>query len=154
MEISIRQNAIKFLHALTGQPLLYALKSPDTELYDFGFGDLVEVVNYRGKQKKIATHTLHSLCRLKVIWRNYENRVDKYYEDTPFEKFHSEINRLVGLKVERVELSDKNDLWLDFGKYWVVFITFENGEESWRFLTSEIDVPHLVASDSWLQFSD
>ena len=134
--------------------MLYAIKSPDTELYDFGFGELVEVVNRRGIRKRIGTHTLHALCRFKVIWRNCEHRVDKYYEDTPCEKFHSESKRLIGPKVRQVELSDKNDLWLDFGDYWVVFATFENGEESWRFFTSDIDDPHLVASDSWLHFSD
>ena len=34
-----------------------------------------------------------------------------------------------------------------------VFVTFENGEESWRFFTSNTDIPHLVASNSWLHFS-
>ena len=154
MELSIKQDAVVFLHTLIGQPLLYAIKSPDTELYDFGFGELVEVVSRRGIRKRIGTHTLHALCRFKVIWRICEHRVDKYYEDTPCEKFHSEINRLIGLKVRRVELSDKNDLWLDFGDYWVVFATFENGAESWRVFTSNINIPHLVASDSRLYFSE
>ena len=152
MEMSIKHSAIDFLHALIGQPLLYALKSPDTELYDFGFGELVEVVNRRGKRKKISTHTLHALCRFKVIWRNCESSVDKYYEDTPCEKFHSEVKRLVGLKVKRVALSDKNDLWLDLGDYWIVFATFEIGEESWRFFTWDEKNCHLVTANSWLSF--
>ena len=154
MEMSIRAKALNFLHVLIKQPLIYAIKSPDTELYDFGFGQPVEVLNQQGKQKIIGTYTLHALCRFKVICRSCEHKVDKYYEDTPCEKFHSEINRLIGLKVRRVELSNKNDLWLDFGNYWVVFATFENGEESWRVFTSNIDIPHLVASDSWLHFSE
>ena len=152
--MSSRQDAVDFLHSLTEQPLLYAIKSPDTDLYDFEFGELVEVVNRRGKQKKIGTHILHAICRFKIIWKIGEYRVDKYHEDTPCERFHSEVKRLVGLKVRRVALSDKNDLWLDFGDYLVVFATFENGEESWRFFTSGIDAPHLVASDSWLHFSN
>lgn len=150
----VKQNAIKFLNSLNGMPLLYALKSPDTELYDFGFGELVETVNRCGRQKKIATYTLHVLCRFKVIARGPEHKVDKYYEDTPSEMFHSEINRLLGLKVRRVALSDKNDLWLDFGDYWIVFVTFEDGEESWRLFTINDDLPHLVASNSWLDFSN
>ena len=154
METSIRQDAVDFLQSLTGQPLLYALKSPDTDLYDFGFGKLVEVVNRHGIQKKIGTHILHATCRFKVIWKNGEQRVDKFYEDTSCEKFHSEVKRLVGLKVRRIAVSEKNDLWLDFSDYWVVFATFENGEESWRFFTFDMEAPHLVASDSWLQFSN
>lgn len=152
--MSINHDAIVFLQNLIGQPLLYAIKSPDVELYDFGFGELIEVVNRRGTQKRIGTHTIHVLCRFKVIWQNCEHRVDKYYEDTPCEKFHSEIKNLVGLKVRRVALSDKNDLWLDLGDYWIVFATFENGEESWRLFTSDADNPHLIASNSWLHFLD
>lgn len=154
METSIRQSAIEFLHKLTGRPLLYALKSPDTELYDFGFGELIEVTNRRGQRKKVGTLTLHVLCRFELIWRNDERRVDIYYEDTPCDKFHSEVQHLLGQKVWRVALSDKNDLWLDFGDYWAVFATYENGKESWRFFIPNTDFPHLVASNSWLDFSD
>lgn len=147
-------DALEFLRTLVDLPLCYGLKSPDTDLYDFGFGNMVNVMNPFGGGKEACTHILHVTCRFKVIWKNGERRVDKYYEDTSCEKFHSEVKRLIGLKVRRVALSDKNDLWLDFGDYWVVFATFENGEESWRFFTSDIDVPHLVASDSWIHFSN
>ena len=150
MEMSIDKGAIEFLHSLIGLPLHYAIKSPDTELYDFGFGRLVETVGLSGKQKKIGTHTIHALCRFKVISRTGGKTATNYYEDTPSEKFQSEINYLIGLTVKRVALSDKNDLWLDFGDYWIVFATFENGEESWRFLTLDRNAPHLVASDCWL----
>ena len=154
METSIRQNAVDFLYSLIGKPLNYAIKSPDTELYDFGFGELVEVVNRCGKHKRIGTQILHVICRFKVIWKKGEHRVNRYYEDTSSDEFHTEIQHLFGLKVKRVALSDKNDLWLDLGDCWVVFATFENGEESWRFFTSDVDIPHLIASDSWLYFSD
>ena len=147
-------DALEFLQTLVGLPLCYGLKSPDMDLYDFGFGNMGDVMNPCGDGKGVCTHILHVICRFKVIWKNGERRINKYYEDTPFEKFHSEVKRLIGLKVRRVALSDKNDLWLDFGDCWVVFATFENGEESWRFFTSDIDAPHLVASDSWLHFSN
>lgn len=154
MKRSTKQDAVDSLHSLTEQPLLFAIKSPDTDLYDFEFGELVEVANRLGDKKKIGTHILHVICRFKVIWKNGEHRVDKYYEDTSCEKFHAEIQHLFGLRVKRVALSEKNDLWLDFGDYWVVFATYENGEESWRFFTSDIDTPHLVASNTWLCFDN
>lgn len=125
-------DAFKFLQTLLNQPLCYGLKSPDTDLYDFGFGDTEN---------------------FKVIWKNGEHRVDRYYEDTPCKKFHSEVKHLIGMKVRQVALSNKNDLWLDLGDCWIVFVTFENREESWRFFISGIGTPHLVASDSWLYFS-
>lgn len=152
MNVSFAHNPVEFLQTLVDQPLLYAIKSPDTELYDFGFGNLVEFTNRRGKKTMIGTHILHVICRFKVIWKNGKHRVTTYYEDTPCEIFHADIQRLVGLKVRRVALSDKNDLWVDLGEYWVVFATFENGEESWRYFVSDVE-PHLIASDSWLDLS-
>lgn len=35
----------------------------------------------------------------------------------------------------------------------MVFATFENGEESWRYFTCNKDEPHLVASDLGLEFT-
>lgn len=148
-------DAFQFLQTLIDQPLCYGLKSPDTELYDFGLGDTENAVNpYRGEGG--GTLTLHIMCRFKVIWKNSdgERRVDRYYEDTPCEKFHSDVKHFIGMKVKKVALSDKNDLWLDLGDCWIVFVTFENGEESWRFFISGTDTPHLAASDSWLCFSE
>ena len=147
-------DAIAFLHTLVDQPLCYGLKSPDMDIYDFGFGKVVEVFDLHGNKKRICTHILHITCRFKIIRKRGQRRVIKFYEDTPCETLHSEIKSLVGLKVRQIALSSKNDLWLDFGDYWVVFATFENREESWRFFTSDITIPHLVASDSRLDFSD
>ena len=144
--------ALEFLQALVDLPLCYGLKYSDTELYELGFGKMDIVTTRYGNEKKVCTHILHILCRFKVIWKNGERKVDKYYEDTPSEKFHSEAERIVGLKVRRVALSDKNDLWLDLDDCWIVFATSEDGEESWRFFTSNEDATHLVASDSWVYF--
>ena len=147
-------DALEFLRTLVNLSLCYGLKSPDTDLYDFGFGNIKNTTKpYRGAEE-VGTLILHVTCRFKVIWKTGESRVDKYDEDTTCEKFHSDVKRLLWLKVRRIALSDKNDLWLDLGDYWIVFATFENGEESWRFFTSDIDAPHLIASDSWLRFSN
>lgn len=144
------KEALDFLNLVSGKPLRYAIKSPDMELYDFGFGELIEVINRQGRKKRIGTHILHAICRFKVIWQTGDGRVDKYCEDTPSEEFHAEINRLLGLTVKRVALSDKNDLWLDLGECWIVFATYENGDESWRFFTSDTNMPHLVVANSWV----
>lgn len=152
---AISQNfAIEYLKGLVGQPLLYALKSPDTELYDFGFGEPIEKVNRQGKQFEVGSHILHVLCRFEVICRKGMHRIDRYYEDTPLEEFQKGIQHLIGHKVTRIALSDKNDLWVefDFGNYWAVFATFENKEESWRYFSADIKKPHLVASDTYLEF--
>ncbi len=154
MEESIQEEALAFLNRLVGAPLRYAWKSRDTELYEFAFGELHDKVNRHGEKVQVGTHLLHILCRFKVIWRNGVRKVDRYYEDTPYDEFQSEIQRLIGLKVTRVGLSDKNDLWLDLGDYWIVFATDEGGDESWRFFSAFREVPHLVVSDSWIYFVD
>ncbi len=45
MDESVREEAITFLNRLVGAPLRYARKSPDTELYEFAFGDLVKDID-------------------------------------------------------------------------------------------------------------
>lgn len=152
MELFTDSNAIMFLKTLIGKPLLYALKSPDTELYDFGFGNLMITTTRQGKTKRIGTHSIHALCRVKLITSNPRCQSEQYCGDTPREVFEAKIHHLIGLKVLRVALSDKNDLWLDLGDCWIVFITFENGEESWRYFIPSSDSPHLIGSDSWISF--
>lgn len=152
MNTNITQQAILFLEALVGQPLCYGLKSPDTELYDFGFGTMVEVDSWRGGKKTICAQTIHALCRFRIIQKNGTNQSEWYYEDTPHNRFRHNITPLIGLCVKRIALSEKNDLWLDLGDYWIVFVTYENGDESWRFFVSDRDKPHLVASNLWVRF--
>lgn len=142
----------EFLQTLVNQTLCYGIKSPDMDLYDFGFSN--RVLDFDKDAKEAYAHFLHVVCRFKVIWRRGKRRIVIYDEDTPSEKFQTECSRLVGLNVRCALLSEKNDLWLDFGDCWVVFATFENGEESWRLFTPKVEGPCLVASDAWLDFSD
>ena len=147
------ERAVSFLQTLINQPLHYGSKSPDTDLFEFGFGNLVEIVSLNGEKRKCCAYILHVICRFKVIGKK-KHQTKRYYEDTSSEEFFSDIQHLIGLKVKRVTLSDKNDLWLDLGDYWVVFATFENSEESWRYFTFGPKRQHLVASNSWLDFCE
>ena len=149
-EHDIRQEALSFLNLLIDEPLSYGIKSPDMDLYDFGFGKSIKVPCRRDPDREVSAFTLHATCRFKIIRRNGERCVQRYYEDTPAEEFHCAIKHLIGLYIKRIALSDKNDLWLDFGDYWMVFATFENDEESWCFFTFTDDKRYLVAADSWL----
>ncbi len=141
------EEAQKRLDEMLGCTIEFAGKSPDTELYIFEFsnpqtaGDITE---------PSCIFKLHLLCRFEVIWRKRKTK-DIYYEDTSSEEFASQASQLMGKQIKRTGLSDKNDLWLDFGDFWMVFATFENEEESWRFFYSDKKKPHLVASDTWLK---
>ena len=147
-----RQEAEEFLRPLVGQPLRYALKSPDTELYDFGFGKPVEVTRL-GIRRRIGTYSIHALCRFKVLWENSERGAEEYCENTPSEEFSMNIRHLIGREIMKLGLSEKNDLWLDMGDCRIVWTTVENGEESWRFLAADTNVPHLVVSNSWMELN-
>lgn len=124
------------------------------DLYDFGFGGFIEVPSFfkPGRIRRMHKLILHVTCRFKIIHRVGVKCIDRYYEDTPCEEFHTNIQSLIGLTVKRVGLSDKNDSWLDFGDYWIAFATFETNEESWRYFTWDNFDPHLVAADTWLEF--
>lgn len=141
-------NEKAFLDSIIGQKLAYAIKSPNTELYDFGFGEERETEDKR----MLPPYILHVLCRFKIIHKEGSRKVQICHEDTTPEAFNKKIEPLIGLSVQRVGLSNKNDLWLDFGAYWVVFATFEEDDEAWRFFISGSDEPHLVATSNVLEF--
>lgn len=145
-------DTLMFLQSLVDLYLCYGIKSPDMDLYDFGFVNEINSIHRSDKKKVVYTHCLHVVCRFKVIWKIGNNKTDIYHENTSCEKFHSKIAYLIGMKVKRVALSEKNDLWLDFGDCWVVFVTVENNEESWRLISPDTDAAHLVASNSWVYF--
>ena len=142
------EKALLFLQSLVNKPLHYGIKSPDLDLYDFGFGDNAFCASINGKA--VCPYVLHVTCRFKIMPQSEKANPLFFYEDTSSQEFHTVINKLIGLDVKRVSLSTKNDLWLDFDDYWIVFVTTENGEESWRFFLQDADTPHLVASNSWL----
>lgn len=145
-----REEAQKRLDEMLGCTIEFAGKSPDTELYIFEFSDSQDAGEIAESTEERCIFKLHLLCRFKVIWRK-RRITDTYYEDTSSEAFASQASQLMGQPIKRTGLSDKNDLWLDFGDFWMVFATFENDEESWRFFYSDKKKPHLVASDTWLK---
>lgn len=154
-------NPREYLETLVGQPMRYGIKSPGLDLYDFGFGEgeVLVVSEGKAKEKRLPPYILHATCRFKVIWRN-KRIVEIYDEEETKEEFAIDVQPMLGHRVKRVALSEKNDLWLDFGVFWIVFVTDEVGdeyyrEESWRFFHMfHEDDPHLIGSDQYLKFGD
>ena len=138
----------EFIQSLLDKQLYYVRKYDDMELYHFCFN----IAGKYSEKSEDCTHILHALCRFKVICRK-ERKVYTYYEDTPIEKYEEGFRKLFGLKISRVGLSEKNDLWLDFGngECWVVFSTFEYDEESWRLFKPHAE-QHLVASATCIEW--
>ena len=137
------------LQTLVGESLAYGFKSPDCDLYDLGFGTLIDVIHLNGRVQKKTTFVIHAVCPIKVI-KPKVKKAKWFYEDASAEKFQSWVQTATGLVVEKVGLSDKNDLWLDLGEYWIVFVTNDQVEndcfEDWRFFMANQVKPHLVAS--------
>lgn len=144
-----RAEANHVLNNLVGQPLRYGIKSPDMDLYDLGFGDDVKYVCWDGEPNEACTYAIHLTSEIHVDWKN--GNVVEYCYDTPCEEFDADIRQMIDLRVRRVALSDKNDLWLDLGRCYMIIVTHENGEESWRFFLPGSGELHLVASDLWLR---
>lgn len=129
------------LDTMVKQPLRWAIKSPDVELFDLGFG---------GEGETMPPYVIHAICPVKVV--SHQNRqVHVFQGNADPGKFRKDMEGLLGLQVLRTSLSDKHDLWLDLGDYWVIFVTFEDGEESWRFFQPHQQEPHLVATDKTLE---
>lgn len=162
-EGSCQNEVISFINRLVGQPFLYGYKFPQwCDLYEFGFGNLIDDredndlsdfpfgnwVNKEFNEKgKRAEYVIHAVCPIKVVWRK-KRRVERIDEDTDAESFHIIAGGLSGLKILRISLSSKNDLWIDLGEYWVILVTSENDDESWRLFTAEKRSAHLIASST------
>lgn len=143
---------LNYLNNLIGQPLRYGIKSPDTELYDFGFGDIIESYDIFGRKRSVCNYALHTICDFDVISKHGQRKVDSFDGNSDDQVFSVEIKTLIGLKVEKISLDEKNNLTLDFGNYEIVFYTLDDDEESWRILEPGVDKLHLVAANSWIRF--
>lgn len=153
MSTNICADIMQFLDGMIGLPLCYGVKSPDVDLYDLGFGKLMVDAPDHKRKKRLPMYVLHVVCRFKIIWRIGEKHVETFREDTNPKVLRDSIDQLIGMTIRRISLSEKNDLWLDVGDAWIVFATFENGEESWRLFMPHTNKPHLVASNYGLDFS-
>lgn len=138
------------LKPMLGQPLHYSRVHIEYDMFEFGFGPLFRQLGPNGMYRMVCPYTIHTQVPYLTIKDRKRRRAKDYYWDTTPEVFYRGTKKLIGLEVKRVGLSEKNDLWIDLGDYWIVFPTYENGEESWRFFTPGSDRPHLVASDSWV----
>ena len=145
------QEAMVILCQLVNQPLHYGIKSPDCDLYDIGFGEMVDYVGLNNEIRKVCNYTLHITCRFKIIKKKEKQTTCCYFEDTPSSIFQYDVSKLIGLCVKRIALSDKNDLWIDLGDYWIVIATFENNEESWCFFTFDSANLFLSVSNSYIE---
>ena len=140
---------------LVGLPIQYGIKSPDMFFFDIGFGDSIIVPDYDGTPREVSEYALHYECYCEVIWRDGSKQIEKLYDDTSCDKFHAIIKKLIGHPIKRVGLSTKNDLWLDLGVCWMVFITNEDDNESWRFFSlKDEEAPHIIASKVLLAYDD
>ena len=148
MKKSQFQEAQTFLATVEGKKLLYGKKSPDMDLYDFGFGEYVEYANAIGKITMKPKYVLHPSCRFKVFWR--EKKIfDEFDEHTTSKDFELYIEKLIGSTVQRAVILRENELIIDFGCCYLRFYCHKNGIESWRYFI--IKGTHLVASDRWLE---
>lgn len=146
-----RNDALYILDKLVGLPLLYGLQSPDVVFFDLGFGEYIQAKNLYGIERSVATYSLHAVCGIKIIHRKEPRHTECYFGDTPA-AFNSLLSKLTGQIIKRVALSEKNDLWMDLGDYWIVFVTNEDSEESWRYFSHLNNTSHLVFSDTWIHW--
>lgn len=144
----------EFVSELEGWSIAYGIKSPDMDLYDFGFVKAENAISYDGNVDS-CRYILHAMCRFEIIWQNGTKDVEAYYEDTPADVFREKVKRILGLPIRRPSLSEKNDLWLDLGECWIVFATYEEQEaDSWVLFVRGLKGPFLAATDTSAYFVD
>ncbi len=139
-----------YLQSLIGLKLCYGIKSEGCELYDLGFFVYEEQLPLSKKDWPATAYALHAFCDLKIIGRKKPCSVTICDATTSPKKFSQIISGIIGKTVDRVALSEKNDLWLDLGDDWIVLVTSEDDLESWRLFIPYSGLPHLVASNARL----
>ncbi len=173
-KITTFYDANSFLQMLVGQPLLCSWKFPYwDDLFEIGFGNWVckdnninDLLTFplgrwllalpefsrKGRTNKGCEYAIHAMCPIKVIWRKGKHKVKVFDENTSPVSFYEMTKSLTGMVVKRVSLSPKNDLWIDLDAVWIVIVTNEDEEESWRFIPPKQNEPHLVVASTWYSF--
>ncbi len=144
-----RIKMLKFLENLIDKPLCTAKKSPDTELYEFVFGEPI-CHTAKFKNNKNETYVLHVLCEFEILFRK-EKKSQHFDGNTSYEEFQNTIDFCLNKLIKRVTVNENNQLWFDFGDVWFVFIPLENEEESWRFFEFS-EGSHLIVSNNKIEF--
>lgn len=145
-----REVALTVLQKLVGCCFRYGLKAYDMDLFDLGFGDDVSFVNCLGDKQLACRYALHFTCGIKLFWK--DGCVDEYDALADSKQFSSAVKPLIGRKVNRIALSDKNDLWIDLSLCNIVIVTYEDDIESWRFFSPGTGNSHLIASEQRMYF--
>lgn len=125
---------------LLGATIDYALKSPDMNLYDFGF--TYHLPNSPASQK-IA---LHVMCSFVAKIGTFEEK--RYYGDSSNLHFYEHFNCLIGKSVCGISLGEKGDLGINFGQSHIKITPADDGNESWRIFCDCKYSSHLVVSDT------
>ena len=146
------QNIESYLRSIVGSPLQYGIKHSDLNLFQLGFGDCVSFEHWKGQTLEINRYAIHFDSAIHLYWKDGE--VDRFEPNAEENMFSSVISKLMGRYVERVALSDKNDLWIDLGICRIVVVTRDDDMESWRFFQPRTSHPHLIASSTTLELEE
>lgn len=141
----------EYLRCLVGRPLQYGIKRSDFDLFQLGFGECVAVEKWQGQVLEINKFAVHFDSAIYLYWEN--GNIDRFFSSTKEASFNAVISSLIGRRVRRIALSEKNDLWIDLGKCRMVIVTRDDEEESWRYFQPRTECPHLIASGSSLILS-
>ena len=141
-----------YLASIVGTPFQYCIKNSNLDLFQLGFGEVVAVESDNTQTLEINKYAIHFDSAIYLYWKN--GMVDRFYSDSHAQVFNEALSCLIGKKVNRIKLSSKNDLWIEFEDCKMVIVTRDDEDESWRFLLPRTNYPHLIASSISLVLDD
>lgn len=144
VQMATQAGGTAFLQQVLQMQVVYAAKSQDINLYDFGFG----VSMYRSEPSDFV---LHIECAFDIYWDN--ETVHRFYEDTGEQEFEPTGKRLLGQHVREIRILEGNQMMIELENCKIIVRTENDGIESWRFFNYRTDGVHLVAADEWLEFN-
>ncbi len=137
-----------YISSINGLKLIWGIKSPDLDLYDFGF---TRYNRFPMKLFNKYTFVIHAQCVVILIWE-HPRHVEVYDGESIATVFNSRISNMIGLCVKNTKLRKNNDLLIDFGECKMIIETMDDDEESWRFFKLRKKDLHMVVSKNWISF--
>lgn len=171
--MNIKQEVETRLNDILGMPLTRTGRSAN--LVWFGFGKIIDVVDFHGNKGKAAQYSLNIQCCWRVVkdekilvasgdmyvaganWREEE-----FYWDTKgmnlcddgLKKLISTTNK--SLFVQSIQADNLGGLHICFSDNYTleIFADYSYTEEYWRFFNRESKSPHLVITNEGIELDD
>lgn len=135
----------EIISELVGSRITHGLKSSDMNFFDIGMT--------RSSHSDLGDHAikygLHITCGLTLKFEDGHDVV--FWGDTPKTDFEKHFLPLMDQVVEAISIKEDHVLNIKLSQVDIEVKPADDNMESWRILFPNANIPHLVASNTWIK---